>query len=35
MRYDDRFPVGVAENAPKDSAYVGSVDPTENPWLPP
>ena len=24
----------MAENAPKDSAYVGPSDPTENPWLP-
>lgn len=29
------FPAGMAENAPKDSAYVGPVDPTGNPWLPP
>jgi hypothetical protein len=28
------FPAGMAENAPKDSAYVGPVDPTGNPWLP-
>lgn len=28
------FPAGMAENAPKDSAYVGPVDPTVNPWLP-
>lgn len=26
---------GMAENAPKDSAYVGPTDPTGNPWLPP
>jgi hypothetical protein len=25
---------GLAENAPKDSAYVGPTDPTGNPWLP-
>lgn len=25
----------MAENAPKDSAYVGPVDPTGNSWLPP
>ncbi|MDK2946957.1 MAG: hypothetical protein PWQ63_117 [Methanolobus sp.] len=29
------FPAGMAENAPKDSAYVGSTDPTGNLWLPP
>jgi hypothetical protein len=29
------FPAGMEENAPKDSAYVGPVDPTGNPWLPP
>jgi hypothetical protein len=29
------FPAGLAENAPKDSAYVGPIDPTGNPWLPP
>jgi hypothetical protein len=29
------FPAGMAENAPKDSAYVGPVDPTGNHWLPP
>ncbi|WP_440948585.1 DUF169 domain-containing protein [Methanosarcina sp. T3] len=29
------YPAGMAENAPKDSAYVGPVDPTGNPWLPP
>jgi len=29
------FPAGMAENAPKDSAFVGPVDPTGNPWLPP
>ncbi|HEY3360977.1 MAG TPA: DUF169 domain-containing protein [Methanosarcina sp.] len=28
------FPAGMAENAPKGSAYVGPVDPTGNPWLP-
>ena len=28
------FPAGMAENAPKDSPYVGPVDPTGNPWLP-
>ena len=28
------FPAGMAKNAPKDSAYVGPVDPTSNPWLP-
>jgi len=28
------FPAGMAENAPKDSAFVGPVDPTGNPWLP-
>nr|WP_231585752.1 MULTISPECIES: DUF169 domain-containing protein [unclassified Methanosarcina] len=28
------FPAGMAENAPEGSAYVGSVDPTGNPWLP-
>jgi hypothetical protein len=28
------FPTGMAENAPKGSAYVGSVDPTGNSWLP-
>lgn len=28
------FPVGMAENAPKASAYVGPTDPTGNPWLP-
>jgi hypothetical protein len=28
------FPAGMAENAPKDSAYVGPTDPTGNPWLP-
>lgn len=29
------YPAGMAENAPKDSAYVGPTDPTGNPWLPP
>jgi len=29
------FPAGMAENAPKDSAFVGPVDPTGNSWLPP
>jgi hypothetical protein len=29
------FPTGMAENAPKDSAYIGPTDPTGNPWLPP
>jgi hypothetical protein len=29
------FPAGMAENAPKDSTYVGPTDPTGNPWLPP
>lgn len=29
------FPARMAENAPKDSAYVGPTDPTGNPWLPP
>ena len=29
------FPAGMAENAPKDSAYIGPTDPTGNPWLPP
>jgi Uncharacterised ArCR, COG2043 len=29
------FPAGLAENAPKGSAYVGPTDPTGNPWLPP
>ena len=29
------FPAGMAENAPKESAYVGPTDPTGNPWLPP
>lgn len=28
------FPAGMAMNAPKDSAYIGPVDPTSNPWLP-
>jgi len=29
------FPAGMAENAPKDSAYIGPTDPTGNPWLAP
>ena len=29
------FPAGMAENAPKGSAYVGPADPTGNSWLPP
>ncbi|HOW15370.1 DUF169 domain-containing protein [Methanosarcina sp.] len=29
------FPAGMAENAPRESAFVGPVDPTGNPWLPP
>jgi hypothetical protein len=29
------FPAGLAENAPKDSAYIGPTDPTGNTWLPP
>ncbi|AKB28076.1 hypothetical protein MSSIT_1357 [Methanosarcina siciliae T4/M] len=29
------FPAGMAEKAPKDSAFVGPADPTGNPWLPP
>lgn len=29
------FPAGMAENAPKSSAYVGPTDPTGNTWLPP
>jgi len=29
------FPASMAENAPKDSAYIGPTDPTGNPWLPP
>jgi hypothetical protein len=29
------FPASMAENAPKDSAYVGPTDPTGNSWLPP
>jgi hypothetical protein len=29
------FSAGMAENAPKDSAYVGPTDPTGNTWLPP
>lgn len=28
------FPAGMAENAPKGSAYIGPVDPTGNTWLP-
>jgi hypothetical protein len=28
-------PVGMAENAPRDSAYIGPTDPTGNPWFPP
>jgi hypothetical protein len=28
------FPAGMAENAPKASAYIGPTDPTGNPWLP-
>jgi hypothetical protein len=28
------FPAGMAENGPKDSAYVGPTDPTGNTWLP-
>ena len=28
------FPAGMAEHAPKDSAYVGPTDPTGNLWLP-
>jgi hypothetical protein len=28
------FPAGMAENAPKDSAYIGPTDPTGNLWLP-
>jgi hypothetical protein len=27
------FPAGMAENEPNNSAYVGPVDPTINPWL--
>jgi hypothetical protein len=29
------FPAGMAENAPKDSPFIGPTDPTGNPWLPP
>ncbi len=29
------FPAGMAENAPKGSAYIGPTDPTGNTWLPP
>lgn len=29
------FPASMAENAPKDSAYIGPTDPTGNSWLPP
>lgn len=29
------FPAGMAENAPKDSTYIGPTDPTGNSWLPP
>ncbi|MGA9098552.1 MAG: DUF169 domain-containing protein [Methanotrichaceae archaeon] len=29
------YPAGMAENTPKDSAYVGPTDPTGNSWLPP
>jgi hypothetical protein len=29
------FPAGMAEKAPKDSAYIGPTDPTGNSWLPP
>jgi hypothetical protein len=29
------YPAGMAENAPKDSAYIGPTDPTGNKWLPP
>jgi hypothetical protein len=29
------FPAGMAENAPKESAFVGPTDPTVNSWLPP
>jgi hypothetical protein len=27
------FPAAMAENAPKDSAYIGPTDPKGNPWL--
>ncbi len=29
------FPAGLAENAPKDTAYIGPGDPTGNAWFPP
>ncbi|WP_321420667.1 DUF169 domain-containing protein [uncultured Methanomethylovorans sp.] len=29
------FPAGMAEHAPKDSAYIGPTDPTGNLWFPP
>ena len=29
------YPAGMAANAPKDSAYIGPVDPTGNLWFPP
>ena len=29
------FPAGMAENAPKESSYVGPSDPTGNTWFPP
>jgi hypothetical protein len=29
------FPAGMAEYAPKNSAYIGPTDPTGNPWFPP
>ena len=29
------FPASMAENAPKEAAYVGPTDPTGNSWLPP
>jgi hypothetical protein len=29
------YPAGMAENAPKSSAYIGPADPTGNTWLPP
>lgn len=29
------FPAGMAENAPKNSAFIGPTDPTGNSWLPP
>jgi hypothetical protein len=28
------YPTGMAENAPKDAAYVGPTDPTGNSWFP-